>query len=62
MWHLETNKLIAKEQAGFRQNRSTEDQAAYFTQKVEDGFQETQDTLAVCIDMEKASIRCGKMA
>ena len=28
MWHLETNNLIAKEQAGFRQNRSTEDQAA----------------------------------
>ena len=54
MWHLETNNLIAKEQAGFRQNRSTEDQAAYFAQKVEDGFQEKQDTLAVWIDMEKA--------
>ena len=47
LWHLETNNLIAKEQAGFRHNRSTEDQAAYFAQKVEDGFQETQDTLAV---------------
>ena len=54
MRHLETNNLIAKEQAGFRQNRSTEDQAAYFAQKVEDGFQEKQDTLAVWIDMEKA--------
>ena len=54
MWHLETNNLIAKEQAGFRQNRSTEDQAAYFAQKVEDGFQEKQGTLAVLIDMEKA--------
>ena len=54
MWPLETNNLIAKEQAGFRQNRSTEDQAAYFAQKVEDGFQEKQDTLAVWIDMEKA--------
>ena len=54
MWHLETNNLIAKEQAGFRQNRSTEDQAAYFAQKVEDGFQEKQDILAVWIDMGKA--------
>ena len=51
MWHLETNNLIAKEQAGFRQNRSTEDQAAYFAKKVEDGFHEKQDTLAVWIDM-----------
>ena len=40
MWHLETNNFIAKEQAGFSQNRSTEDQAACFAQKVEDGFQE----------------------
>ena len=54
MWHLETNNLIAKEQAGFRQNRSTEDQAAYFAQKVEDGFQGKQETSAVWIDMEKA--------
>ena len=38
MWRLKTNNLIAKEQTGFRQNRSTEDQAAYFAQKVEDGF------------------------
>ena len=58
MWHLETNNLIAKEQAGFRQSRSTEDQAASFAQKVEDGFQEKQDTLAVWIDMEKA---CDKV-
>ena len=27
MWHLETNNLIAKKQAGFRQNRLTVDQA-----------------------------------
>ena len=54
MWHLETNNLIVREQAGFRQNRSTEDQAAYFAQKAEDGFQDEQDTLAMWIDMEKA--------
>ena len=54
IWHLETNNLIAKEQAEFRQNRSTEDQAAYFAQEVEDGFQEKQYTLAAWIDMEKA--------
>ena len=54
MWHLETNNLIAKEQAGFRQNRSTEDQAACFTQKVEDRFRDNQVTFAVWIGMEKA--------
>ena len=54
VWHLEQNHLITKVQAGFRQNRSTEDQATYFAQKVEDGFQAKLDTLAVGIDMEKA--------
>ena len=53
-WHLETNGIITNEQAGFRPNRSTEDQAAYIAQSIEDGFQAKQHTLAVWIDMEKA--------
>ena len=53
-WHLESNNIIAPEQAGFRQHRSTEDQVTYIAQKIEDGFQSQKSTLAVWIDMEKA--------
>ena len=53
-WHLEKNNIIAPEQAGFRQHRSTEDQVAYIAQKIEDGFQDKKHTLTVWIDMEKA--------
>ena len=54
MWHLEKNKLISPEQAGFRAHRSTEDQVTYISQKIEDAFQDKKHTLAVWIDMEKA--------
>ena len=54
VWHLEKNKIITPEQAGFRQHHSTEDQVAYIAQKIEDGFQDKQHTLTVWIDMEKA--------
>ena len=39
-WYLETENLLAPEQAGFRQFRSTEDQATYLSQEIEDAFQE----------------------
>ena len=52
-WHLERNNIYANEQAGFRQNLSTEDQVTYIAQKIEDGFQKKQHTLTVWIDMEK---------
>ena len=39
-WYLETEDLLAPEQAGFRQLRSTEDQATYLSQEIEDAFQE----------------------
>ena len=42
------------EQVGFRQLRSAEDQLAYISQMIEDGFQEKKHTVAVWIDMEKA--------
>ena len=54
VWHLESNNIIQKEQAGFRKHHSTEDQAAYIAQKIEDGFQSKQHTIAVWIDLEKA--------
>ena len=40
-WYLETNDLLAPEQAGFRQFRATEDQTTYLAQEIEDAFQET---------------------
>ena len=53
-WHLESKNILVKEQAGFRQNMSTEDQVTYIAQKIEDGFQNKQHTLTVWVDMEKA--------
>ena len=58
MWLLEKDKLLMPEQAGFRQLRSAEDQLAYISQMIEDGFQEKQHTVAVWIDMEKNNIHC----
>ena len=54
LWHLEKTNIITPKQAGFRQHRSTEDQVTYIAQKIEDGFQDKQNTLTVWIDMEKA--------
>jgi ribonuclease HI len=54
MWHLEKNKLLSKYQAGFRQDHSTEDQAAHVAQMIEDSFQDKKHTLAVWVDLEKA--------
>ena len=46
IWYLETNFFFAPEQAGFRSNIFTEDQITYISQKVEDGFQRKQHTVA----------------
>ena len=54
MWYLETEDLLSQEQAGFRQFRSTEDQATYISQEVEDAFQEQKVVLATWIDLQKA--------
>ena len=40
LWYLETEDILVKEQAGFRRFHSTEDQATYLAQEVEDAFQE----------------------
>ena len=53
-WYLEDEKILCQEQAGFRQNRSTEDQVTYIAQSIEDGLQDKKHTLAVWVDLEKA--------
>ena len=35
-WYLETNDLLALEQADFRQFRATEDQTTYLAQEIKD--------------------------
>ena len=52
--HLERNGLLDPTQSGFRKNRSTEDQIAYLTQEVENGFQRKMKTIAVFVDLTKA--------
>jgi hypothetical protein len=54
LWHLESNSILADTQSGYRQHHSTEDQLAYFTQNIEDAFQEKKKVLAVFFDLSKA--------
>ena len=53
-WYLETEDLLAPEQAEFRQFRSTEDQATYLSQEIEYTFQEQKLDLISWIDLQKA--------
>jgi ribonuclease HI len=54
LWYLETENILASEQAGFRQFLSTEDQVTYLSQEIEDAFQEQKLVLATWIDLQKA--------
>jgi hypothetical protein len=53
-YYLEKEQLLSPQQAGFRQCYSTEDQATYLSQEVEDAFQENNLVQAVWIDLKKA--------
>ena len=53
-WYLETEDLLAPEQAGSRQFRSTENQATCLSQEIEDAFQEKKLVLVSWIDLQKA--------
>ena len=53
-WFLESENLLASEQAGFREHHCTEDQTTYLAQEIEDGFQHKKQTLTVWIDLQKA--------
>ena len=52
-------QLLANQQAGFRQFRSTEDQTTYLAQEIEDAFQEKKVTLVSNMDRPPESIRQG---
>ena len=54
MWYLESRNILANEQAGFRQCRSTEDQLTYVAQEIEDTLQEKEHVLALWVDLQKA--------
>ena len=51
-WFLESEKLLASEQAGFREPHCTED--IYLAQEIEDGFQHKKQTPTAWIDLQKA--------
>ena len=51
---LETRELLSPMQAGFRGNRSVEDQLLRLSQSIEDGFQEKQKTVLAIFDYAKA--------
>ena len=50
-WYLETDDLLAPEQAGFRQFRATEDKTTYLAQEIEGH--------PCCLDWPTARIRQG---
>jgi hypothetical protein len=52
--YLEVNKLLSPKQAGFRQHRSSMDQAAAFTQDLKEKLYSKVSTLAVLVDFKAA--------
>ncbi len=53
-WYLETNQLLAHQQAGFRKFRSTEEQTTYLAQEIEDAFLDKKVTLVTWVDLQRA--------
>ena len=53
-WFLESEQLLAPQQAGFREHHCTEDQTTYLAQEIEDGFQQSKQTMAIWIDLQTA--------
>ena len=51
---LESKGLLSDYQAGFRPNKSTEDQLLRLSQSVSDGFEEKKRTVLTLLDFEKA--------
>lgn len=54
MFFLESNKLLNKNQAGFRQHRSTLDQLVQLADKIHKGNKNRMFTVGVFLDLEKA--------
>ena len=53
-WFLESEQLLAPQQAGFREHHCSEDQTTYLAQEIEDGFQQSKQTMAIWIDLQKS--------
>ena len=53
-WWMENSGLLNAHQAGFRSGQRTEDQLFRLTQKIIDGFQQNQHTVAVFVDLQQA--------
>ena len=51
---LESRNLLSQTQAGFRPNRTVEDQLLRLTQEISDGFQERHRSVLVLLDYSKA--------
>ena len=54
VWFLESNNLLAKEQCGFRQSRSTTDHLVTLQTAVLDAFVQRKQVLGVFFDIKKA--------
>ncbi|XP_072395249.1 uncharacterized protein [Diabrotica undecimpunctata] len=54
LWILEENHLLVNEQSGFQQNRTTTDNLINLESDILESFANTQETIAVFIDITKA--------
>jgi len=53
-YFLESNNLLSQSQAGFRPNRTVEDQLIRVSQDISDGLQERRRTVLGLLDYSKA--------
>ena len=54
VWYLENNRLLAKQQCGYRANRSTVDHLIRLETFIRDAFIQNQHLVAVFFDLQKA--------
>ena len=54
VWYLEKNGLLAKQQCGYRSNRSTVDHLVRIETFIKDAFIHNQHLVAVFCDLQKA--------
>ena len=53
-WYLESNNLLSTDQAGFRENHSTNEQVINISQDIKESFNKHEDTTAVFVDFQTA--------
>ena len=54
VWYLQNNGLLAKQQCGYRSNRSTVDHLVRLETFIRDAFIQNQHLVAVLLDLQKA--------